>query len=225
MTEARPTRRGRRRASRLLAVTALVSAFSLGLAGAAYADVNKVTGSAYGVSVSARTLLGVSTLVAPTPSVTLPPGGSPPLTYKSTAPVFLPPLLTTGVINVATEGALGPNGFAKAGNEVHGISIAGGALQIDEVGSECRSDASGSTAHTAIGNIESQGRKLVVADAPNTRVVVPGVGVLHLNEQKVTGSGASTSITVNALRLEVSVLGLAGAEVVLGHAVCGVGSA
>jgi hypothetical protein len=46
-----------------------------------------------------------------------------------------------------------------------------------------------------------------------------------VNEQKVTGSGASTTITVNALRLELSVLGLAGAEIVLGHAVCGVGSA
>jgi hypothetical protein len=224
MEEARTARRVGRRASRLLAVTAMISALCLGMATAAYADVTRVTGSAYGVSVNLTTLLGPTAVIAPQPTVTLPPAGSPPLTYASTTPVFLPGLLSTGAINVATEGALGPNGYVKSGNEVHGIAIAG-LLQIDAIGSECKSTAAGSTAHTAIGNIESRGQKLVVADAPNTTLTVPGLGVLHVNEQKVTGSGASTSITVNALRLELSVLGLAGAEVVLGHAVCGVGSA
>jgi hypothetical protein len=46
-------------------------------------------------------------------------------------------------------------------------------LQVDTVGSECKSTAAGSTAHTAIGNIESRGQKLVVADAPNTTLTVP----------------------------------------------------
>jgi hypothetical protein len=224
MEQARSVRRVGRRASRLLAVTAMVSALGLGLANAAYADVNTVTGNAYGVSANLRTLLGVTPLLGPSPTVTLPPNGSPaPLVYNSVAPVILPGLLSTGVINVATQGTVGPNGFVKSGTEIHGTVIAG-LLQVDEVGVECLSNAAGSTAKTIVGNVESRGQKLAVATLPNTRLTVPGVGVLHVNEQTVTGSGASTRITVTGLRLELSVLGLAGGEIVVGRAVCGVTS-
>jgi hypothetical protein len=225
MSDARPVRRAGRRATRLLAVTAMISALSLGLANAAYADVTTVKGSAYGVSASLRTLLGPLAAIAPTPTVTLPATGSNgPLIHQSTTPINLPGLLHTGAINVATAGTLGASGQVQSGTEVHGIVVAD-LLQIDSVGVECTSNATGSTAKTIVGNVALAGQKVAVVTLPNTTVNVPGVGVLHINEQAVTGSGASTSITVTGVRLTLNALGLAGGEVIIGRAVCGVGSA
>src|SRR5262245_53856770 len=121
MTDAGTVRRVGRRASRLLAVTAMVSALSLGITTAANAAVATVSGSASGVSVNLRTLLGSLAVIRPTPTVTLPATGSTTPVYESTSPVILPGLVSTGPINVQTLGTPGPNGFAAAGNEIAGL--------------------------------------------------------------------------------------------------------
>jgi hypothetical protein len=224
MTDARAGRRGHRRASRLLAVAALVPVFSLGLASAAYADVTTVTGSAFGLSATA-TVLGAPVTLAQTPSVTLPPGGSATPVAASLATVTLPGLLATGIVNVSTQGTPGAAGSVTSASEVAGLVVGNAlitALAADAVGSTCTSNEAGSTGDTTIANLRVLGQPLVVSTAPNTTVNLAGVGILHVNEQVVTGTAPSSSITVNALRLEINVLGLATGSIIVGQSVCGV---
>jgi hypothetical protein len=225
MTEARRTGgRARRGAARALAIAALVPVFAFGLGGAAYADVTAVTGSAYGVSATV-TVLGAPVTLAQTPAVALPPGGSATPITASLATVTLPGVLSTGVVTVNTVGTTGPAGSVQSSAQVAALVVGNGlitALAVDAVGSTCTSNEAGSTGATTIANLRVLGQPLVVATAPNTTVSLAGVGTLHVNEQIVTGTAPSSSITVNALRLELNVLGLAAGEIVVGQSVCGV---
>ncbi len=68
----------------------------------------------------------------------------------------------------------------------------------------------------------SSGAPLTIDTSPNTTLNVAGVGILHINEQIVTGTAPNQTITVNAVRLEVNVVGVLVGEIVIAQSVCGV---
>lgn len=213
-----------RRASRGLAVLALVPTFALLLATAAYADVTAVSGSAFGERV-AVTLLGQPAVNSgPAPTVTLPPGGSATPITASTATVGLP-VLTTGLLNVSTQGTTGPGGSVTSSANVADPAVTLGiinALSATAVGSSCTSNETGSSGTATVANLRVLGLPANVSTAPNSSINVAGVGILYVNEQTVTGSGASTGITVNALRLQLNVPIVGTGSIIIGQSVCGV---
>ncbi len=226
MTRTRTPGRAGRRASRAFALAALVSAFTLGLSSAAYADVTTVTGSAYGERVQVTTALGVGVNSGPTPTVTLPAGGSVTPVTNNLATVTVAGLLSTGVLTVSTQGTTGPGGSvqssAQVANPVLGLPLAP-AVAADAVGSTCTADETGATGTTTVANVRILGAPVTVSTAPNTTVSVAGVGTLFVNEQIVTGTAPSQSITVNALRLQLNApLGLGTGSITIGQSVCGV---
>lgn len=224
MRQSRLTRGNGRRASRGLAVLALIPTFGLVLATAAVADVTAVTGSAYGESVNVTTLVGRLVTSGPAPTVTLPAGGSATPVTASLASVNVA-VLTTGVLNVSTQGTAGPSGSVTSSATVANPAVGLGLLNVlsaTVVGSSCTSNEAGSTGTTTLAGLKLLGLPATVATAPNTTVNVLGVGILHVNEQILTGSGASTGITVNALRLEINAGALGNGSIIIGQSVCGV---
>ncbi len=95
-------------------------------------------------------------------------------------------------------------------------------LTADAVGSTCTSTETGSTGGVSVAELTVLGAPLVVSTAPNTAVTISGVGVLHVNEQVVTGAAPSSGITVTGLRLELAAPRLATGEIVVARSVCGV---
>ncbi|HEY0812429.1 MAG TPA: choice-of-anchor P family protein [Pseudonocardia sp.] len=215
-----------RRALRGVAVLAMVPACGLLLATAAYADVTTVTGSAFGESVSVTTALGVAVNSGPMPTVTLPAGGSATPVVNSAASVNTP-VLTTGVLNVSTQGTPGPSGSVTSSTSVTnpkvGIAVvAPNLVTATTVTSTCTSDQTGSTGSATIAGLTVLGSPVSVSTAPNSTLNIANVGILHVNEQTVTGSAPSSGITVNALRLEINAGPLGGGSIIIGQSVCGV---
>jgi hypothetical protein len=220
----RPIRSTGRKATRGLALLALVPTFGLVLATAAYADVTAVSGSAFGERVTVTTLLGSVVNSGPTPTVTLPGAGSATPVTASTATVSTL-VLNTGVLNVSTQGTPGPSGSVTSSAEVTNPSVGLAVLNVltaSAVRSSCVSNEAGSTGTTTIAGLNLLGVATTVATAPNTTVNVAGVGILHVNEQIVTGSAPSSGITVNALRLEINAGPLGNGNIIIGQSVCGV---
>jgi hypothetical protein len=90
------------------------------------------------------------------------------------------------------------------------------------VSSTCTSNETGSTGSATITGLTVAGNPVTVSTGPNTTLNIAGVGILHINEQTVTGSAPSSGITVNALRLEINAGPLGSGSIILGQSVCGV---
>jgi len=144
----------------------------------------------------------------------------------TTGAVTLPGLTTGAVSNVVSSAAVGGNPTASASSTITGIDLAGGAVTATAVSSDSQTSYAGglfstSGATTLVG-LTVAGQTLAANPAPNTRIPLPGIGVLILNRQSgsVTASGAS--LIVEAIDLKVTVansLGLGlGTEIVVGHA-------
>lgn len=202
---------------RRAAVVIFVAAFLAGLvtltgmlvtrSTSASGEVSTVAGGAFGIDVHVQTIVGARVDAGPTPAVELPPGGGGPIT-DHLASAQVPGLLSAGVLDVSTQGTAGPNGSVTSSASVATVSLAGGAVTVDLVKSECRATSTGTTGSTTLTNLRVAGTPLPQLDPPpNTVIDVPGVGSLTLNEQ--TGGSGGTPFTVNAihLRLNSAVLG------------------
>jgi hypothetical protein len=213
----------RRGARRALTVGVLVPAVALSLAGPALAAVTAVTGSATGIAASTTGVLAVN--VAATPTVSLPSGGGGPLT-DTVASVNAAPLLSTGELNVSTEGSTGAGGSVDSSASVDDTSLVGllnaNLLTATAISSACTSDETGSTGSTTIAGLTALGNPITVTGSPNQTVNVAGLGTLFINEQTTTGSAPSSSITVNALRVQLNIAGVVAGSITIAQSVCGV---
>jgi hypothetical protein len=109
---------------RVALVLIAVFCVAIALATPASADVTDVSGSgAYGESVNVSVLTG-SVTSGPAPSVTLPAGGGGPVT-DSLVNVNLPGVLTTGLLNVSTQGS---NLGSHSGTSTSSAQVAGATL-------------------------------------------------------------------------------------------------
>lgn len=192
----------------ILAAFVALGAVVVSRSRSASGEVATVGGGAFGESVHIQTILGARVDSGPAPSVDLPPGGGGPITDDLVS-VDVPGVLSTGVLEVSTEGAPGPDGFLRSSASVVTLQLAGGAITVDLVKSECRADSSGTTGSATIQNLRIAGAPVASVDPPpNTTIEVPAVGTLILNEQ-TGGSAGGGPFTVNAihLRLNSGVLG------------------
>jgi hypothetical protein len=202
----------------------------IALAAPASADVTDVSGSgAFGESVNVTVLTG-SVTSGPTPSVTLPAGGGGPVT-DSLANVNLPGVLTTGLLNVSTEGTnLGTHGGTSTSSaQVAGATVLGALapslggdplLTADVISSQCTSNGDGSSGSSTLVGLEIAGSPVAVNPAPNTTIDVLGAITVTLNEQIVNNSPGETSITVNAVHVRVNLDGIASGDVILSQSRC-----
>jgi hypothetical protein len=216
--------RTRRRAARLAAVAAMIPVLAVGTAGAAHADVTSVEGSAAGISAVLSTPLLGPVVLAPTPTVTLPPTGSATPLTDATLGVDVAGLVAAGVSEVSTQGTLGPGGSVSSSAEVADVRVGAAlapVLTLRAVSSRCTATEAGVSGDTTVADATVLGVPLRLDTAPNTVLQIAGLGTLHVNEQVVTGEAPNATITVNAVRVELDVLGLAGGEVVIGQSVCG----
>jgi hypothetical protein len=148
---------------------------------------------------------------------------------NSVTTVSLPPLASTGVVDTSVSSVAGASGATSstAISTVNGLSLLGGLASADVVQSESNAVSSSgvfstNSTGTTFTNAKVLGNPVSVNVAPNTRVNLPGLGFVILNEQfsKVTSSRAT--LTVNAIHITVSEankLGLpVGTQLIVAHA-------
>jgi hypothetical protein len=202
------------RALRTPAVAALAIITSLvGLP--AEADAQRVGGTGYGASV--RTTL-TSTQ---SPVAALPAGGG--YVVGEAASFGVPSTLdarwltavTTGSVSDASEPA-----SAQTVSEVESVNVLNGLVRADNVTAIASSYAANGTAGSdadgsGFVNLVVNGTAITTDVAPNTRIDIPLVGYVVLNEQIRGGDGAtSSSLTVNMIHVRL----LDGADIVVGSA-------
>lgn len=147
---------------------------------------------------------------------------------NSVTTVNLPPILTSGVIDTSVSSAPVSGGTAATAKaNVTGISLLGGMITAETVTAVSSSitGSSGfstSSAGTVFSGAKVLGIPILLNVAPNTRIVLPGIGFVILNEQVSNVTAAGASLTVNMIHVKVSesnTLGLpVGAQLIVAHA-------
>lgn len=186
------------------------------LAGAVQAQT--VTGKAFG------TYANIAGVVTQSPVATLPSTGG---MATGQADAFSVAGLADGQhLSAVTTGAVdNQKTGAQSVSEVESVSAAGGAISADIVTAVATSyvntggggrDASGS----GFTNLVVNGVPVTTEVAPNTRINLPGVGYVVLNEQIASGNGVSSfGITVNMIHVVLqNLFGQTTGEVIIGSA-------
>jgi hypothetical protein len=176
--------------------------FLLGSMTAAAQAANSVSGEAFGVSVN----VGV-VAVPKTPDVVLPPDGG--MVENEVLGVSVPGTVVSDTLRVMTSGAIGSStASAQSSATVEAVNIVGGLVTAKLVVAMASSTANGTTATS-----NAEGSTLVgltvnglplgdVSPPPNTRIDIPGVGTVFLNEQIPGGDGVhTTALTVNMIHV------------------------
>lgn len=167
----------------------------------------------------------------PAPAVKSPTSGCGPFSQTRTLQrAGISPLYSARGMRVSVDGdRSGPDAFARSVADVTSAALGMGLVFVDGAHSECRATATGATATTTIGKLSVAGLgERDLRPAPNTRVPVPGVGTLILNEQvrsHTSPSGdqlGSDAVTVNALRLDLTGGNLGTGSVILGQSRCSI---
>ncbi|MFG2916137.1 choice-of-anchor P family protein [Kitasatospora sp. NPDC048298] len=199
--------------NRVLAGTALAVA-ALSVASPAFAALPAPVAEAYVVSTEA---LGGMVAVAPSPESTYPSGGTQTLVGLDIGPVATNSTLT------ATTAGNPADGTASASATVDklGLDLGVASVSLTGVNSTCTATPTGATGSGLIagGSVSVAGIPTnLQANAPaNTRVSIPLVGSIVLNEQTTDANGV---LTVNAVHITL-LPSLNGANLVIGHAQCG----
>ena len=238
-------------ARRIISLAALsaIAVVAAPSAGAQTRTVTSVIGSADGLFVSVDVEFVAPEEVAaqelltfgPEPSVTLPStGGSVSDEVLDVDESVGPISLTAAVLTAATEGALGPDGFATAETTVADLAL--GEPPVEEVGVQqltdpilaaelisatCAADLAGVSGTTTLVGASVLGETLAVEPEPNTEieVEVPGVATVGVTlNRQVQNPDGSLSVTALVLDIAVNVvdaLSVTG-TVEIGPATCGV---
>lgn len=132
---------------------------------------------------------------------------------------------STSQITTVSEGDLGAGSVTSTANVLDG-ELLGGVVRVHDVRIVATAGGARPAASVTFGSLIVAGISYPNPQ-PNTRVVVPGVGVVILNEQLVGGDGAGVSaIIVRAVRLQITEPSLfdlqQGTELILAHAAAGV---
>jgi len=203
--------------------TILLIGVTLALAPAAGAQ--SVGGKAYGAFV--RTPLGTQqSAVAVLPPVTAVDGA---MADGDADGVSVPGTITTDALTGTTSGSIGDAAAAQSVATVFNVNLLNGLITASSLtatvsstsnGAQATSNALGST----LADLVVNGVQLTSGDAsiaPNTRVTLPGVGYVVLNEQLPTGDGVrTTGLTVNLIHvvLQNDLTGLQTGELIIGSA-------
>lgn len=207
-------------------LTALVLACALGAAAPEPAAAQTASGNAYGVFVDTPVASKGRTVVANLQEAST----SGDMVTAEAGAVSVPSTLSSSFLNSTVTGGLAEDGAsAQSIASVADIELLGGVIVAKEVvamatsgrdGSSARSDANGSTFEDLVVNgvAVTSGDETV---APNTRIDLPGVGYVVLNEQVRSGDGSTSSgITVTMIRVALTdaLTGAQVGEIVVGSA-------
>jgi hypothetical protein len=197
------------RGTRTIALAVLAAASSLPLAPGAAAQT--LGGTAYG------TYVNVPGTTVQSPVATLPTAGG--MAVGDAQTFGVPNVLDAQWLKAITTGAVdNPTSSAQSTSELENVSLLSGLITADNVtaiasayrnATGAASDAAGS----GFVNLVVNGTAVATDVAPNTRVDLPGVGYVILNEVQQTGDGATSSgITVNMIHVveQSPILGLLG---------------
>ncbi len=149
--------------------------------------------------------------------------------FENALKVQVPPLIEALVLATGGETKLGANPSAKASARVATVKLhLLGDLLIKVLKSEChvtrdRIDVASDVVF-ADGSVLGIGIDMLgLQTRPNSRISIPAVGTLILNEQKINrrtgGSNGRVEVEVNALRLELDGI-LGRGDVVVSQSVC-----
>ena len=178
----------------------------------------------FGVAVNTPTASGTS------PFAVLPADGG--LASDNAPSVNVPGLAgAENAFAIATgAGDLGPSGTplvsAVSNSTLENVNLLNGLITADAVLAFASSAVENGTASSnaegsQLANLVVNGVSFPSDVAPNTRVALPGVGYVVLNEQIWTGDGVSSSgITVNLIHvvLQNALTGLQSGEIIVGSA-------
>lgn len=203
--------------------TSLIRPLAAGVALAtlAVAPVAAQTTAAHGMAAMVSTLAGQQQFA----SAALPTYGG--LSTADLDAASVAGLLGASALNSITSGMIDTHeASAQTTSELGSLQVLNGLISADQVLAVASSYADGSTASSnAVGSqltgLVVAGQSFAAMPAPNTRVTLPGVGYVILNEQTVTGNGSSaTGITVNMIHvvLQNALTGLKTGEIILGSA-------
>ena len=222
-----------------LVALACIAGPTVGIAAAAGAQ--SINGQAYGVYVNTPLGGQAQSPLAVLPAVAAPNGD---MADAAADGVNVPNALSSDFLNSTTTGAIGTAGAsAQSMASVADVNILGGLITAKEVIATSTSSRTerGATSNANGSTFESlvvAGASVTSGDAavaPNTRITLPNVGYVVLNEQVLTGDGVTSSgVTVNMIHvvLQQAVLGPLGqvidyrqmGEVIVGSATSAVGS-
>jgi len=132
---------------------------------------------------------------------------------------------STTKITTSSEGDLGAGSVTSAAN-VLDAELLGGVVRAHDIRIVATAGGARPSASVTFGSLIVAGISYP-NPLPNTRVVVPSVGIVILNEQLVGGDGAGVSaIIVRAVRLQITEPSLfdlqRGTELIVAHAAAGV---
>lgn len=187
------------RGPRMFALVAFTAVSGLALF-AERAAAQSVGGTAYGTYVNA---LGVTTQ---SPVATLPSSGG--MAVGDAETFGVSGAIDARWLKAVTTGAVdNPVSSAQSTSELENVSVLSGLITADVVtaiassyrnASGAASDAEGSS----FVNLVVNGVSVTTDVAPNTRVDLPGVGYVLLNEQRRAGDGVTSSgMTVNMIHV------------------------
>jgi hypothetical protein len=190
-----------------------------------------VSGSAFGLSLS----LAGSSIVPPTPTVTLPASGAAQSASILTVPTN--PLVTTGVATVttsatnatlATEVVSGSSDIANPAliNSIPGLPAGiTSVVSADAIHTVCQSSATGSTGGTTVVNLVIGGTPIPVTSALNQVPTIPAplssLLSIEINKQVITNSAGATGITVDGVVITLLSALDGGGVVTLAQSACG----
>jgi hypothetical protein len=190
-----------------------------GLALPASLAAQTVSGTAYGASVSA---LGIS---SQSPVAALPAAGGY-VTAAADAFTASTVVNASGLNAVSTGDADNQKSGSQSVSELENVSVLGGLIQAQAVtavvSSYVADGAAGSeAAGSGFTNLVVNGVAFAADVAPNTRVTLPGVGYVVLNEQTASGDGVRSSgisVTMIHVVLENALTGAKTGEIRVGTA-------
>ena len=181
----------------LLAISAALGSFAF-LGGAASAATDSGTGSAFGV----QAVLGGTTVVPPTPLVTLGTNGQ--AASNTAVPAAVPGAFTSGIGTVSSSST----NFGTAAETITSSASLANAtastqLIIGLVQSTCTSNAKGSTGSTTISSLSAGGTPIPIPASGTVALpaALSPLMSLTVNAQVVANAPGSTSITVDALQI------------------------
>lgn len=185
------------------------------------ASATGVSGDAYGVYVRA---LGVTQ--DQTPRVVLDPVEG--LVTDELASLAVGNLLTAKSLDVGSSGVVGENAASsQSRSTTQEVNILGGVIKAQTVVAMANSASNGATAASnsdgsSLVGLVVNGTPITGSVAPNTRIDLPGIGTVTLNEQSLSGDGVTSSgLKVNMIHvlLKDSLTGLiTTGEIIVGSA-------
>jgi len=210
----------------LAAATAVFAV--LMMAAPALADLTTISGYAYGESVDVTTAGLVHVTSGPLPTV----GPFNQTTNfnasNSAASVCVPAItcttLSTGILNVHTEGTVGAAGSVTSTASVATVSALAGLVTGTLVASECRINSAGAASgFSTLTNVQVNGITVASNPGPNTQLVLLdagslAVGTVTLNEQLY--DSATNTLQVNAIHIHLASGSLGTGDIIISHVEC-----